>query len=308
MEFQHLLEEKRKIVNERIDEILSSGFEQSEASELVRYTFRTGGKRLRPIMVLFANQAVKGEEKSALNAAVAVEFVHAASLIFDDLIDKDRMRRSTPTLNVAFNDDKAISAGLFLASEGVHVLSDYKDPKIMKMIGWALVELSKGEILDVVSELAIDVEHYLNIADLKTGSLFGASAGIGGLVGSGSREEISALYNYGRAVGVAFQIRDDILDLTGNVNSSKRERANLVLAHYLGETALRNPVSEMLDRNENKNRDDATEALREKAVAFATRASKEYVQKAKSEITILKEGEGKTALEELANFSLEREI
>ena len=308
MEFQHLLEEKRKIVNERIDEILSSGFEQSEASELVRYTFRTGGKRLRPIMVLLATQAVRGEERSALNAAVAVEFVHAASLIFDDLIDKDRMRRSTPTLNVAFNDDKAISAGLFLASEGVHVLSDYKDPKIMKMIGWALVELSKGEILDVVSELAIDVEHYLNIADLKTGSLFGASAGIGGIVGGGSREEISALYNYGRAVGVAFQIRDDILDLTGNVNSSKRERANLVLAHYLGETALRNPVSEMLDRNENKNRDDATEALRQKAIAFATRASKEHVQKAKSEITILKEGEGKAALEELANFSLEREI
>ena len=307
MEFQHLIEEKRKIVNERIDEILSSGFEQSEASELVRYTFRTGGKRLRPIMVLLATQAVRGEEKSALNAAVAVEFVHAASLIFDDLIDKDRMRRSAPTLNVAFNDDKAISAGLFLASEGVHVLSDYKDPKIMKMIGWALVELSKGEILDVVSELAIDVEHYLNIADLKTGSLFGAAAGIGGLVGGGSREEISALYNYGRAVGVAFQIRDDILDLTGNVNSSKRERANLVLAHYLGETALRNPVSEMLDRNESKNKDDATEALRQKAVAFASRASNEYVQKAKSEITILKDGEGRAALEQLANFSLERE-
>jgi len=258
-------------------------------------------------MVLLATQAVRGEEKSALNAAVAVEFVHAASLIFDDLIDKDRMRRSAPTLNVAFNDDKAISAGLFLASEGVHVLSDYKDPKIMKMIGWALVELSKGEILDVVSELAIDVEHYLNIADLKTGSLFGAAAGIGGLVGGGSREEISALYNYGRAVGVAFQIRDDILDLTGNVNSSKRERANLVLAHYLGETALRNPVSEMLDRNESKNKDDATEALRQKAVAFASRASNEYVQKAKSEITILKDGEGRAALEQLANFSLERE-
>ena len=294
-------------MNEHIDEILSSGFEQTEASELVRYTFKTGGKRLRPIMLLLAAKAVGGEEKSALSAAAAMEFVHAASLIFDDLIDKDRLRRNMPTVNVAFNDDKAISSGLFLASKAVQVLSDYKDPKIMKMIGWALVELSKGEILDVVSELAIDVEHYLNIADLKTGSLFGAAAGIGGLVGGGSREEISALYNYGRAVGVAFQIRDDILDLTGNVNSSKRERANLVLAHYLGETALRNPVSEMLDRNESKNKDDATEALRQKAVAFASRASNEYVQKAKSEITILKDGEGRAALEQLANFSLERE-
>jgi geranylgeranyl diphosphate synthase type I len=307
MQFQHLLEEKRKIMNDRIDEILSSGFEQSEASQLVRYTFRTGGKRLRPIMLLLAAQAVGGEEKLALNAAVAVEFVHAASLIFDDLIDKDRLRRSMPTLNVAFNDDRAISAGLFLASKAIEVLSDYKDPKVMKMIGWALVELSKGEILDVISDIAIDVEHYLNIADLKTGSLFGASAGIGGLVGGGSREEIGALYNYGRAVGVAFQIRDDILDITGQANSSRAERANLVLAHYLGETARQDRVAEMLNQSDTKNQNDPTEALRQKAVAFARRASKEHVQKARSEIAVLRAGEGKSALEELADFALERE-
>ena len=307
MQFQQLLEDKRKIVNERIDEILSSGFEESEASELVRYTFRTGGKRLRPIMVLLATKAVGGEEKSALDAAAAVEFVHAASLIFDDLIDKDRIRRSAPTLNAAFNDDRAISAGLFLASKGVEVLSDYKDPKVMKMIGWGLVELSKGEILDVISDIGIDVEHYLNIADLKTGSLFGACAGIGGIVGGGSREEISVLYNYGRAVGVAFQIRDDILDLTGNGNPSRQERANLVLAHYLGETVRQNRVAEMLDRNDSKDKDEAAEVLRQKAVAFARRASKEHVEKARSQIAILKDGDGKTALEELADFALERQ-
>jgi len=307
MQFQQLLEDKRKIVNERIDEILSSGFEESEASELVRYTFRTGGKRLRPIMVLLATKAVGGEEKSALDAAAAVEFVHAASLIFDDLIDKDRIRRSAPTLNAAFNDDRAISAGLFLASKGVEVLSDYKDPKVMKMIGWGLVELSKGEILDVISDIGIDVEHYLNIADLKTGSLFGACAGIGGIVGGGSREEISVLYNYGRAVGVAFQIRDDILDLTGNGNPSRQERANLVLAHYLGETVRQNRVAEMLDRNDSKDKDEAAEVLRQKAIAFARRASKEHVEKARSQIAILKDGDGKTALEELADFALERQ-
>jgi geranylgeranyl diphosphate synthase type I len=304
VQFQQLLEEKRNVVNERIDEILSSGFEQNEASELVRYTFKTGGKRLRPTMVLLSAEAVGGQEKPAVNAAVAVEFVHAASLIFDDLIDKDRVRRSVPTLNVAFNNDRAISAGLFLASKGIQVLSDYKDPKVMKMIGWALVDLSQGEIMDVISEIAIDVKHYLNIADLKTGALFGASAGIGGLIGGGSPEEVSALYNYGRAVGVAFQIRDDIMDLTGNGNSSKLERANLVLAHYLGDTARQDRVAQMLAQN---GKSDPTEALREKAVDFARRASAEYVQKAKSEIAVLRVGEGKVALEELATFALERQ-
>lgn len=308
MQFQQFLEEKRRTVDKRIDEILSSGFEQSEASELVRYTFRTGGKRLRPTMLLLASHSVGGEEESALNAAVAVEFVHAASLIFDDLIDKDRLRRSMPTLNVAFNDDRAIGAGLFLASKAVQVLSDYKDPKVMKMIGWALVELSKGEILDVISDIAIDVEHYLNIADLKTGSLFGASAGIGGLVGGGAREEISALYNYGRAVGVAFQIRDDIIDITKQTNSTRAERANLVLAHYLGETARIDRVNEMLNQNDNKDSGDPTEALRQKAVAYARRAAREHVQKARSEIAVLKSGDGKSALQELADFALEREV
>jgi geranylgeranyl pyrophosphate synthase len=308
MEFQQLLEMKRGVVNKCIDELLSSGFEQNEARELVRYTFKTGGKRLRPIMVLLASEAVGGEEKAALNAAAAVEFVHAASLIFDDIIDKDRLRRDMPTLNVAFNDDRAISSGLFLASKGVQVLSDYKDPKIMKMIGWALVELSKGEILDVISDIAIDVEHYLNIADLKTGSLFGASAGIGGLVAKGSREEINALYNYGRAVGVAFQIRDDIFDITGRSNASRTERANLVLAHYLGETARQDRVKEMLNQNEGKNKDEPLEAMRQKALEFARRAAKEHVQKAKSEVSVLKDGEGKEALVALAEFALEREV
>lgn len=307
MEFDRLMDEKRQLVNERIDEVLSSGFEHNESSELVRYTFKTGGKRLRPIMVLLATNAVGGDEKNALNAAAAMEFVHAASLIFDDLIDKDRVRRDFPTVNVAFNDDRAISSGLFLASKGVQVLSDYKDPKIMKMIGWALVELSKGEMLDVISEIAIDVQHYLNIADLKTGSLFGACAGIGGLVGQGSRDEINALYNYGRAVGVAFQIRDDIFDITGNTNSGKRERANLVLAQYLGETARRNRVKDILDHNGNTNRDEAIEALRKKAIDFARRASKEHIEKAKSEIAIVREGEGKKALEALAEYALARE-
>ena len=307
MEFTKLMEEKRRLVDERIDRILSSGFEQDEARELVKYTFKTGGKRLRPIMVLLATQAVAGEEEQALNAAAAVEFVHAASLVFDDLIDKDRLRRDRPTLNVAFNDDKAISSGLFLASKGVEVLSDYKDPKIMKMIGWALVELSKGEMLDVISDIAIDVEHYLNIADLKTGSLFGASAGIGGLVGGGSREEIEGLYNYGRAVGVAFQIRDDILDITSGSTPAKVERANLVLAHYLGETSRRDIVGQMLNQNNGKNQKDPLEAMRQKALDYAGRASREHIQKARSEITILRESAGKEALMSLADFALERE-
>jgi geranylgeranyl diphosphate synthase type I len=301
--FQRLLEEKRSLVNKRIDDLLSSGFEQSEANELVKYTFRTGGKRLRPILVLLACDSVGGKSDHALDAAAAIEFVHAASLIFDDLIDKHRLRRSLPTTQHAFADDKAISAGLFLASKGVQILSEYKEPRITRMVGWGLVDLSKGEILDTLTELAIDIEHYLNIADLKTGSLFSAAAGIGGVLGGANVHDVNCLYNYGRAVGIAFQIKDDILDQSAD--PVRQERVNLVVMHYLDEASRRERVSNLLENAEGSDNPQIAE-LYEKALQFALKKSRDHVEKAKAELKGLHDPSRSKLLEDFADYSLER--
>lgn len=300
-QFEALLDEKRALINKRIDELLSTGFEQSEAYELVKYTFRTGGKRLRPTLVLLACESVGGNSAHGLDAAVAMEFLHAASLIFDDLIDKHRLRRNLPTTQHAFADDKAISAGLFLASKGVQILSEYKDSRITKMVGWGLVDLSKGEILDVITELAIDVDHYLTIADLKTGSLFSAAAGIGGVLGGATPEEVDCLYNYGRAVGIAFQIKDDILDTSGD--PERQDRVNLVLMHYLDEATKRERVSEILQKKENS---IEIAELRGKAIEFALQKSRDQVQKAKQQLKGLRDPSKSKVLEDFADYSLER--
>jgi geranylgeranyl diphosphate synthase type I len=301
--FQKLLEEKRALVNKRIDDLLSTGFEQSEANELVKYTFRTGGKRLRPILVLLACDTVGGNSDHALDAAAAMEFVHAASLIFDDLIDKHRLRRSLPTTQHAFADDKAISAGLFLASKGVQILSEYKDPRITRLVGWGLVDLSKGEILDTLTELAIDIEHYLNIADLKTASLFSAAAGIGGVLGGANAHDVNCLYNYGRAVGIAFQIKDDILDQSAD--PVRQERVNLVVMHYLDEATRRERVSNLLENSEKTDNPQIAE-LYEQALQFALKKSREHVEKAKSELKTLRDPSKAKLLEDFADYSLER--
>jgi geranylgeranyl diphosphate synthase type I len=300
-DFEALLEKKRALINKRIDELLSTGFEQIEAYELVKYTFRTGGKRLRPVLVLLACESVGGDSTHALDASVAMEFLHAASLIFDDLIDKHRLRRNMPTTQHAFADDKAISAGLFLASRGVQILSEYKDSMITKLAGWGLVDLSKGEILDVITELAIDVDHYLTIADLKTGSLFSAAAGIGGVLGGATPEEVDCLYNYGRAVGIAFQIKDDILDSPGN--PATQDKINLVLMHYLDEATKRGRVSEILQKKENLYE---TAELRERAIEFALKKSKEHVDRAKQHLKGLHDVNKRVLLENFADYSLER--
>lgn len=301
--FQKLLEDKRALVNKRIDDLLSTGFEQSEANELVKYTFRTGGKRLRPILVLLACEGVGGKSEHALDAAAAMEFVHAASLIFDDLIDKHRLRRSLPTTQHAFADDKAISAGLFLASKGVQILSEYKDPRITRLVGWGLVDLSKGEILDTLTELAIDIEHYLNIADLKTASLFSAAAGIGGVLGGANAHDVNCLYNYGRDVGIAFQIKDDILDQSAD--PVRQERVNLVVMHYLDEATKRERISNLLENHEKSEKPQIAE-LYEQALQFALKKSREHVEKAKMELKSLQDPSKSKLLEDFADYSLER--
>ncbi len=301
--FQKLLEDKRGLVNKRIDDLLSTGFEQSEANELVKYTFRTGGKRLRPILVLLACESAGGKSDHALDAAAAMEFVHAASLIFDDLIDKHRLRRSLPTTQHAFADDKAISAGLFLASKGVQILSEYKDPRITRLVGWGLVDLSKGEILDTLTELTIDIEHYLNIADLKTASLFSAAAGIGAVLGGANAHDVNCLYNYGRAVGIAFQIKDDILDQSAD--PVRQERVNLVVMHYLDEATKRERISNLLENSEKSDKPQIAE-LYEKALQFALKKSSEQVEKAKTELKGLQDPSKSKLLEDFADYSLER--
>jgi len=302
-EFRSLLEQRRALVDKRIDELLSTGFEQSEANDLVKYTFRTGGKRLRPTLVLLSCEALGKQSTHALDAAAAMEFLHAASLIFDDLIDRHRLRRNFPTTQHAYADDKAISAGLFLASKGVQILSEYKDARITRLIGWGLVDLSKGEILDTLTDLAIDVDHYITIADLKTGSLFGAAAGIGGVLGGGTSEEVTSLYNYGRAVGIAFQIKDDILDQSAE--PERQERVNLVVMHYIDEASKRERVSSLLEEREKKGNNDIS-ALYQKALDFALKKSRDHVEKAKQELKGLKSHSTVKILEDFADYSLER--
>jgi len=302
--FHEILEQKRELVNKRLDTLLSTGFEQTEANELVKYTFRTGGKRLRPILVLFASESVSGDSTHALDAAVAMEFIHAASLVFDDLIDKHRVRRNLPTTQHAFADDKAISAGLFLASKGIQILSEYKDSRITSLAGWGLVDLSRGEILDVITELAIDVDHYLSIADLKTGSLFSAAAGIGGVLGGATADELNCLYDYGRSVGIAFQIKDDILD--SSADPERQERLNLVVLHYLDEASKKKRVSDLLGKEQPRTLE--MPKLYEKALEFALQKSKQHVEKAKQELKGLRETTGRKLLEDFANYALERSL
>src|SRR6059036_2280477 len=239
-------QEWRDPIEKTINKTLQTNFDKREANQIIKYMFRTGGKRCRPLLVVLSNEALGGDLRSALEAAAAVEIIHAATLVFDDLIDRDQVRRGAPTIHMAFSNEKALTSGLFLASKGVQLLSNYKDPEIMRMIGTTLVDISKGELLDILGDFNASVSECVAIADLKTASLFGAAAGIGGAIANVQGKDIVALQKFGRSAGMAFQIRDDMLDFGNGSSEPTLSGPNFVSSHFLNEAPRPNNHSDLL--------------------------------------------------------------
>jgi geranylgeranyl diphosphate synthase type II len=199
-------------------------------SEAMRYSVFAGGKRLRPILLLAATDAVGGDRETVLPAACALEFVHTYSLIHDDLpaMDDDDYRRGRLTSHRVFGEAVAILAGDALLTYAFEVMIN---PALMARFAPAvLLEATHclaraagcagmvgGQVVDMISEgrkVSLDVLEYIHRH--KTAALIGASVTIGGLLGSGSAAQMEALKRYGQAIGLAFQIADDVLDVEGD--------------------------------------------------------------------------------------------
>src|SRR5881296_1992921 len=239
-------------IQEKIDNTLETNFDREEANQIIKYMFKTGGKRCRPLLVVLSTKAFGGDPNEALDAAAALEIIHAATLVFDDLIDKDQVRRGAPTVHMAFSNEKALTSGLFLASKGVQLLSNYKNPEIMRMVGSTLVDISKGELLDILSDVNASVNECVAISDLKTASLFGTAAGIGAAIGGVEGRDLVSMQKFGRAAGMSFQIRDDMLDFEDGSSEPSLSGPNFVTSHLLNEAPRPNNHSDLLNPRKRK--------------------------------------------------------
>jgi geranylgeranyl diphosphate synthase type II len=188
----------------------------------MRYSCLSPGKRLRPALCLVCAEAVDGDAEAALDAACAVEMVHAFSLIHDDLpaIDDDELRRGLPTCHVKFGEAMALLAGDALFSLAFQVLASAGEQpgRVLRAVR-RLAEatgsdgLVGGEVMDVLAEgCEVDADTLEFIHTRKTGALIAAACEIGALLGGGSDDQVAALRSYGEHLGLAFQIADDILN------------------------------------------------------------------------------------------------
>jgi geranylgeranyl diphosphate synthase type II len=222
------LEARRLMVEEALEVALpKQDGPESRVVEAMRYSLFAGGKRLRPILCLAASEAVGGEVQAAMPAGCALEMIHTYSLIHDDLpaMDDDDLRRGKPTNHKVFGEAIAILAGDGLLTEAFVLLSDYNSllpERAVRVIG-VIAEAASyrgmvgGQVVDMLSQnKRADLETVQQMHSRKTAALIAAAAESGALAGKGSEAQVAALARYGRAIGLAFQIADDILDIEGD--------------------------------------------------------------------------------------------
>jgi len=229
-DLQSYLHDRRKKVNSFLAEILDNHSGSSIIIDAMKYSTMAGGKRLRPVLCIASAEAVKGKFEDVLPAACAVEMIHTYSLIHDDLpaMDNDNLRRGRPTSHVMFDEATAILSGDALLTLAFQILSsngltNNPDPSkwidIIHFISLAAGSggMIEGQMLDIASEnkaFTLDKLEYMH--SLKTGALIEAAIYAGATLGGGSAAEIKRLRSYAKNIGLAFQVRDDILNIEGD--------------------------------------------------------------------------------------------
>lgn len=231
MELKTYLRERTALVDAALDRWLP-GTEMlpPRLHEAMRYSVFAGGKRLRPVLIIAACEAVGGDPRQVLHAACAMEMIHTYSLIHDDLpaMDDDDFRRGRPTNHKVYGEANAILAGDALLTEAFRLLADPEanrgiDPAVALRVIETIARCAGsqgmvgGQVVDMESEgKPIDFATLQYIHTRKTGALFLASIQAGAWLGGGGEDQVAALTRYGETAGLAFQIADDILDIVGD--------------------------------------------------------------------------------------------
>jgi geranylgeranyl diphosphate synthase type I len=206
------LERRRGRIEERLTDVLDS-VEPRELREEVEHVALAGGKRVRPTVSVLVCEVLDGDIDRAIDYAVGVELVHNASLVIDDIIDESDVRRGTPAAWKQYGHGPAIIASDGLLGEAFALFS--ASERAMQAVSEAMVELGEGEAIELVDQ-PVSEQEYMELARRKTGALFRAAAELGAIAADADAYTVEAFGQYAERVGVAFQMRDDVLDATAD--------------------------------------------------------------------------------------------
>jgi len=208
--------EKYSTYIEKINTVLDSELElyaESEFKEPLKYALN-GGKRIRPIILLLASECVGEIDDNIFAAACAIEFLHTESVIHDDIIDNETLRRQKDPFHIKYGYNTSVLTGDFVLGLILNIASRINNPRVTKNLATTAMMMSEGEVLEGRLETSEDVtfDDYLKVIEYKTATAFETASRLGAIISGGSEEDIESLADYGKNIGIAYQIRDDLLD------------------------------------------------------------------------------------------------
>jgi octaprenyl-diphosphate synthase len=309
----HVLDQKAHKPHERLADHLKDDLSQVDAMirtrmasehapripEVTAHLVEAGGKRLRPMLTLAAARLCGYEGGHHVHLATAVEFIHTATLLHDDVVDESGQRRGRPTANLLWDNKSSVLVGDYLFARSFQLMTEADSLRVLKVLSNASATITEGEVLQLTAaqDITTTEDTYFKVVRGKTAALFAAATEVGGILAGVSEERIRALHDYGDALGIAFQVVDDLLDFWGgdatgkNVGDDFRERKltlPIIKAIAAADDDERAFWKRTLERNDQRDGDlehalslmsghGALEATREAALGWSQRAKDSLV-------------------------------
>ncbi len=320
------LEDFRHVISGDMDAV-DAVIRQRLASDVVlinqisNYIIGSGGKRLRPALVLLAGGHFSASPSKTWELAAVIEFIHTATLLHDDVVDESSLRRGKQTANAVFGNAASVLVGDFLYSRAFQMMVEMGSMPIMKVMAEATNIIAEGEVLQLlnVGNADTDEQAYMRVVRYKTAKLFSAATRVGAILGGATETDERALTDYGMHLGTAFQIIDDVLDYSGvaaetgkNIGDDLAEgkpTLPLIYALRTGSTADRCIIRNAIEHGGLAHIDEVIAAIESTgAVEYARNAAIREAEIARTCIEGLQNSVHKSALLQLCLFAVERKF
>lgn len=314
---QQLTEQEAKAVDQLILKELTS--DVVLINQIGHYIINSGGKRLRPMLLLLTAKALDYEQDNHLVLAAVIEFIHTATLLHDDVVDESDLRRGKETANAVWGNAASVLVGDYLYSSAFEMMVRTNNMRVMEILSKTTTAIAEGEVLQLLNcnNPATTEEKYLEVISRKTAILFSAATRLGAVIAGANPDIEKSMAEYGQHLGIAFQLIDDALDYTSNkdelgknLGDDLAEGKPTLPLIYAIENGNKEQASVIIDAIKTGNRDSFNEVYEivkaTNAITYTEQRADEEAQKAIDALSNLPDSEYKEALELLARFSVQR--
>ena len=287
--------------------------------QISEYIINSGGKRLRPALVILSAGAFNYPGKYHHNLAAVVEFIHTATLLHDDVVDESELRRNKETANALFGNAASVLVGDFLYSRAFQMMVEVDNMRIMQVLADATNTIAEGEVLQLLNcrDPEVDEENYLRVIRFKTAKLFEAATRLGAILGNATTEEEEALAVYGMHLGTAFQLIDDLLDYSGDNQDTGKNLGDdlaegkptlpLIYAMRAGTEAQADVIRHAIVEGGKDGFQPVLEVIQQtNALDYARKRAQAEAETASAAIASLPDSDNKKYMLQLATFSVTR--